>query len=95
MFLKSLRQVAAWAALATIAAFPAHALEKVEGKEYQPGTFQQGTWPYTVLSSSCEKPVYLKAGYLQGVSYPEGWYCADLSRLRIVPYEPRSTLDTK
>lgn len=69
--------------------WPAYAVERVDGKVYKPGEYIHGTWPSTVSSGSCENPVYLMAGYLQGVAYAEGWYCADLSRLRIVPYETK------
>lgn len=94
MFLKSLRQAAAWAALATTVAFPTYALDKVEGKEYQSGAYQHGTWPYTILSASCEKPHYLLSGLLQGVWYTEGWYCANLSVLYVRHYTPRVMLGT-
>lgn len=86
--------LAALAAAMLAIAPQAHALEKVEGKVYKFGSFQHGTWPSTVLSNSCEKPHYLQSGILQGVWYQEGWYCVNLSVLRIRPYVPRDMRGT-
>jgi hypothetical protein len=87
-----MRKIAYLVAVLLFGAAPSYALDKIEGKEYVNGEYQHGTWPYTVLSSSCEKPHYLLAGPLQGAWYAEGWYCMNLSVLWPKAYVPRVML---
>jgi hypothetical protein len=61
-------------------------------RECRPGDYVHGTWPATVLSRPCQKPIYLEAAELQGFAYPADCYCVDLRVITVTPYVPRSMI---